>query len=532
MVKKKSEILEEGTTRTKGINALSSNIEAAKAISQILKSTLGPRGMDKMLIDSVGNSVITNDGVKILREMEVEHPGAKLLVDVAKTQESEVGDGTTTAVILSGELLKNAQKLIKRKIHPATIVRTYQKCAKYSLEILEKKSTKINTNDEKIMRQIVQTAMIGKSAEISKEHLSKLVFDAISFVKDIQINPIQRIKITKATGGNIESSSLVSGIVLDKNLAHPNMPTKIKNPKILLIDFPLEIRELEHDAKVQLNSYKEYENFIENEKKYLYSLVLKIKSIGCNGVICHKGIDDEVAYYLAKEGITAVRRVRRSDLEKLSFALNTNIVSSLEDIKKESLGVCLSLEQKVILNENYIFIEGCKNPKAITLFLKASTSHVLDELERAIEDSLGDLYSVLKSKAVVAGGGAIEVELYNELIKYSESFSGKQKIIAKSFAKSFLSIPKVLCENCGFETSNIMPKLVVVHKKGDNNAGIDGLKGMIKDTLNSGIVEPINVKMQAIKSASEASTMILRIDDIIAAKKLSEDNSEQQYMDY
>lgn len=524
---KKENILSDETTRTKGLDAQTSNIEAAKSVAAIIKSTLGPMGMDKMLIDSMGNSIVTNDGVKILQEMEIEHPAAKMLVEVAKTQEAEVGDGTTTAVILAGELLSKAQNLIAKKIHPTNIVRTYKLASIKALEILNKKAIKIDPTNEKVLYDICQTAMTGKIGDLSKEKLSKIIIKAIYLVKEDEGILKNRIKITKAAGGNIEDSFIVNGIVLDKELANPNMPIKIKDAKILLIDFPLEVRELDSDAKINLNSVSDYEEFLISEQNYLKSLVYKIKEIGANVVICQKGIDDSVAYFLAKENIIAIRRARRSDVEKLSFAIGKNIVSSYDGLLSENLGYAKLVERREILGENYIFVEGCSNPKAITIFLKGSTNHVLDETQRAIEDSLGDINSILKSKKIVAGAGAIEIELYKELLKYSKQFSGKEQIIIDAFAESFLVIPKTLCENCGFDEIDTIAKLISKHEKGEDKSGINGFRGVVNDIIKEdGIIEPINIKSQAIMSATEISAMILRIDDIIAAKRLTDENND------
>lgn len=523
MTRKTTDILDENTQRTKGADALTSNIAAAKAVSDIVKTTLGPMGMDKMLIDNFGNTTITNDGVKILREMEIEHPGAKLLVEVAKTQEAEVGDGTTSAVILAGEFLSQAEKLIKQKIHPTNIVRGYKLASVEALKILEKNSTLVNVSDEKILREICSTAMTGKVAEYSKDILSEIIFEAVSLVKDENGTLAKnRIKIQKATGGDISESSIIKGIVLDKEAANINMVSKVEKAKILLIDFALEIKELEADAKVNINSMAEYEEFLRAEQDYLKALVNKIKSIGANVVVCQKGIDDSVAYYLAKENILAIRRTRKSDMEKLSYALNKNVVSTPEDLKIENLGHASLVHKKEVLGENYIFVEGCQNPKAITLFLKASTQHILDEIERAVEDCIGDLNAILKSKKIVAGGGAIDTQIYTELTKFSKTFSGKDQIVINSYAESFLCIPKTLCENSGFDEIDTITKLISNHEKGMKNSGINGFTGICEDTQKIGIIEPINVKSQAIKSATESASMILRIDDIIAAKKLKE----------
>ncbi|MDA3856334.1 MAG: thermosome subunit alpha [Candidatus Woesearchaeota archaeon] len=525
MTRKTSDILDENTNRTKGIDALNSNIEAAKALANIVKTTLGPMGMDKMLIDSMGDTVITNDGVKILKEMEIEHPGAKLLVEVAKTQENEVGDGTTTAVILTGEFLSQAQNLIEQKIHPTTIIRAYKKASIKAIEVLTIASIKVNTNNPKVLKDISETAMTGKVAEGSKECLTKLIYEATKLVEENNSIPKKTIKIQKVVGGDTKDSSIVKGIVLDKDLANPNMPKQITDAKILLIDFPLEVRELDSDANLQINTPKDYDEFLNHEQDYLKQLAFRIKQIGANVVICQKGIDDNVSYYLAKEGIIATRRTRKSDLEKLSIALKKPIVNTIDDIDSSNLGDAQNVELKEILDDNYLFIEGVKNTKAITLILKASTSHLLDEIERAVDDALGDINAILKSKRLVAGGGAIELELHKELNNYAKTFQGKEQIIIESYAKAFLSIPKILCENSGFDEIETITKLIALHEKGKKQSGINGYEGVVEDTIKHKIVEPINIKEQAIKSATEISSMILRIDDIIAAKTLKSNSN-------
>ena len=516
---KKQDILQEDTQRTKGLDARESNIQAAIALADILKTTLGPQGLDKMLIDSMGDSIVTNDGVKILKEMEIEHPGAKILVDVAKTQESQVGDGTTTAVLLAGELLKKSKELLAQNIHPNLIAKGYKEVSLKTLTLLNSISQDVKTNNKKLIEDIAKTAMTGKIAELNMEKLSSILFEITQILKTENSLSINKLKIQKIPG-SLEESELIQGIVLDKNPAHSNMVKTLKNPNILLVDFALEIQEIEADAKVNINSLQEYEQFIESEKKYLKNLVLKIKETGANFIVCQKGIDDSVAYFLAKEGILASRRTRKSDLEKLSLALNTPIVSSYEDVNKENLGTCVLVQVKEIENEQYIFVENTPNKQTLTLLLKASTKHVRDELERAIEDALGDLNSIMKSKKIVAGGGAIECELVKELQKELKYLTGKEELIAKAFTESLLIIPKTLCQNSGFDEIEILSKLQKEHENGNSNSGINGFKGIVKDTLKESIIEPINVKEQAILSATEATCMILRIDDIIAARKL------------
>ncbi len=521
---KKQDILQEDTQRTKGLDARESNIQAAIALSDILKTTLGPQGLDKMLIDSMGESIITNDGVKILKEMEIEHPGAKILVDVAKTQESQVGDGTTSAVLLSGELLKKSKELLNQNIHPNQIVRIYKEVSNIAIKKLNEISTEVKTNNKKLIEDIAKTAMTGKIAELNMEKLSEILFEITQNLKEENSLPINKLKIQKMPG-SLEDSKIISGIVLDKNPAHPNMVRKLENPKILLVDFALEIQELESDAKVNINSLEEYEQFIESEKNYLKNLVFKIKETGADFIASQKGIDDSVAYYLAKEGILATRRTRKSDLEKLSLALNCPIISSYEDVNKENLGSCKEIEVKEIENEQYVFVEGTPNKKALTLLLKSSTKHFRDELERAIDDALGDISAILKSKKIVAGGGAVECELHNILKSELKKYQGKEELIANAFNEALLVIPKTLCQNSGFDEIEIISQLLKSHIEGNKNSGINGFKGIVKDTIKESIIEPINVKEQAILSATESSCMILRIDDIIAARKIHQDQS-------
>jgi thermosome len=522
MTNQNNNVLDENSTRTSGSTALNSNIAAAIAVSEIVKTTLGPMGMDKMLIDSYGNSVITNDGVKILQEMDIEHPGAKLLVGVAKTQESEVGDGTTSAVILSGEFLNSAKDLVNKKIHPTAITRSFKIGLNKALSILDSESVTINPKNKKLVMDICSTAMTGKIAEFSKESLSEMIYDAIMKVVDNDKISINKIKIQKSVGGDISDSYLVDGIVLDKNPANVNMPEKINNAKILVCDFPLEVRELDNDAKLNIGSVNEYEQFLENEKNYLLNIVNKICEIGTNVVICQKGIDDNVAYHLAKQGILAIRRTRKSDIERLNLVTGKKVVNNLEDIESSNLGTVSKVTVKKILKENYIFLEGFESSSCVTLFLKGSTEHVLDELERAIDDSIGDVNSVLKSKKIVAGGGAIEFELVKQLMEFSKTFIGKEQLILEAYAKSFLVIPKVLCENSGFDEIDTISELTALHEQGKSKSGLNCFTGVCSDTLKVKIVEPINVKSQAIKSATEISSMILRIDDVIAAKQIRE----------
>lgn len=520
----KQDILDSQTQRTKGVDALNSNIEATKALSQIIKTTLGPQGMDKMLIDSTGESIITNDGVKILQEMEIEHPGAQLLVEVAKTQEQEIGDGTTSAVILAGELLSQAQELLNKGIHPTLISKVFKQSSLQTLEFLNSLSHPIKKTEEKTIKDIASTAMTGKLAESSKEQLSKLLFESVSTLKDITTIDKNSITIVKSTGGAIDESSLVHGVVLDKMKAHPNMVNSLENPKVLLTDSALEVQELENQANISIQNAKEYQDFLEAEQEYLQNLAQKIIESGANIVVSQKGIDDNLAYFLAKQGIIAIRRCKKSDLEKLQKALNSSIISSLDDISKEHIGSCENVEVKTINDEEYVFFEGCPNPQSLSLLLRASTKQTVDELERAINDALGVIRTIINSKEIVAGGGAIEIELHKQLLEYSKTLPGKEQLIAQHFANSILSIPNTLCENAGFEKIETISTLISYHEKGYDKAGLNGDMGIINNTMKSAIIEPSLLKSQAISSATETAIMILRIDDIIAAKQLSQNN--------
>lgn len=520
----KQDILGSQTQRTKGVDALQSNIEAAKAVAQIIKTTLGPLGMDKMLIDSTGESIITNDGVKILKEMEIEHPGAQLLVEVARTQEQEIGDGTTSAVILTGEFLLQAQELLNKGIHPTIISNTFKKTSLEATKILESIGFTINSNKEKAIKDIAATAMTGKLAESSKEYLSQLLFECVNALNDSHALQKETIKIVKATGGAISQSSLVKGIILDKKRAHPNMPNHIENPKILLVDIALEVQELENQANISIQNAKEYEEFLAAEAKYLEELAQSIIQSGAKVVISQKGIDDSLAYFLAKHGIIAIRRTKKSDLEKLSKALQTPIISSPQDITSIQLKACGRVDCKELNDEEFIFIEECPNPQAISLLLRAPTRQTVDELERAIDDALGVVRTILKSTSIVAGGGAVELELHKQLNNYAKTLSGKEQLIAKSFSQALLAIPNTLCENAGLEKIETISTLLSLHEKGYEKAGLNGHEGIVKNTLERAIVEPTQLKLQALSSATQTATMILRIDDIIAAKKLEPQN--------
>jgi len=514
-------ILADNTQRTKGKDAQSNNIMAAKLVAETVRTTLGPKGMDKMLVDSMGNVVITNDGVTILEEMQIEHPAAKMIVEVAKTQENEVGDGTTTAVILVGELLKNAERLLEQDVHPTMIIKGYRLAAEKAQIILNNMSEKIKLDDDSILEKIALTAMTGKGAEVAKELLAKLAVKAVKQVmemdKDKIIVDLSDIKLEKKTGGGIEDSKLIRGIVLDKGRIHSGMPKIVKNAKIALLDIAVEIKNLETDTKISITSPDQLHGFIEQEEKMLRDMVDKIKASGANVVFCQKGIDDVAQHFLNKYGIYAIRRVSQSDMNKLARATNGNIVSNLNDLSKEDLGSAGIVHEDKVGDEEMTYVEECKSAKAVTFLIRGGTEHVIDEAERAIKDALGDIISALKDGRVVAGGGAAEVEVARNLRLFANSLSGREQLAVLSFADAMEVVPRTLAENAGLDPIDIITELKSKHDEGKKWAGLDVFSGKVIDSWKAGVVEPLKIKTQAVKSASEVAELILRIDDVIAA---------------
>ncbi len=518
-------ILPENVIRQTGKTAQKSNIAAAIAVAETVKTTLGPRGMDKMLVDSIGDIIITNDGVTILDEMEIEHPAAKMLVEVAKAQNEEVGDGTTTAVVISGELLKEAETLIDQNIHPTIITHGYRMAKEKALEVLEKISKPVTTKDKELLKKIAMTAMTGKNAEVARTDLSELVVDAILTVVEEDngkvVIDLDKIKLEKKEGASVEESELIKGIVLDKEKVHPAMPTKVKDAKIALIDAALEIKGPETDAQIRITDPTQLQGFIEQEEKMLKEMVEKIAETGANVVFCQKGIDDLAQHFLAKKGILAVRRVKKSDMEALSRATGGKIVTTLDDLSKDDLGYAGLVEEKKIAGESMIFVRDCKDPKSVTLLVRGGTEHVVEEVYRAVEDALGAVASALESGRVVPGGGASEAEIAKELRRYAEKVGGREQLAINAFANAIESIPKTLAENAGMDPIDTIVDLRAKHDKGEVSAGVDVINMEISNMEKAGVVEPLKVKTQAIKSAAEAAEMILRIDDVIAAKKTS-----------
>ncbi len=509
-------ILAQDTQRTLGRDAQRNNILAAKAVAETVRTTLGPKGMDKMIVDSIGDITVTNDGVTILEEMQIEHPTAKMIVEVAKTQEAQVGDGTTTAVILAGELLKNAERLLDQNIHPTVIVKGYRLAAEKSQKILEQMAETITPKDKERLRSIILTAITGKGAESSKDKLADVLLEAVGAVSEEEKLDMDDIKIEKKTGGSTEDTELIKGIVLDKERVHSTMPKKVLNAKIALLDCAMEVKETESDAKIQVTDPTQLQAFIDREEETLREMVDKITSTGANVVFCQKGIDDLAQYFLAKKGIYAARRVAKSDLEKLSRATGAIIVSKIAALTQEDLGYAGLVEEQKKGDEDFTYIRECKNPKSVTIILHGGTEHVLDETERAVKDALGDVKAALESGKVVAGAGATEMELSKKLKEYANTLSGREQLAALAFAEAIEIVPRTLAENAGLDPIDMLTELKSRHQDGNKWAGLDVFEGKVVDAWAAGIIEPLKIKLQAVKSATEVAQMILRIDDVIA----------------
>jgi thermosome len=525
-------ILKEGTQRTVGRDAQRMNITAARIIAEAVRTTLGPKGMDKMLVDSLGDITITNDGVTILKEMDVEHPAAKMVIEVAKTQDNEVGDGTTTAVVIAGELLKRAEELLDQEIHAAVISSGYRLAANKAMEILNEIAIPIGKDDDEMLRKVAATAMTGKGAEVALEKLSDIVVKAVKMIVE-EVNgkyraDTENIKIEKRHGGSVEDTVLVKGIVLDKEVVHPGMPKTVKNAKILLLDSALEVKETEIDAKIRITDPDKLQKFIEQEEKMLKDMVDKIARAGANVVFCQKGIDDLAQYYLAKAGILAVRRVKQSDIEKLAKATGAKILTDLRDISPSDLGEAELVEERKVGDEKMVFVEGCKNPRSVTILVRGGTEHVVDEIARGIEDGIRVVACAIEDGKVVAGAGAPEMELSLRLKQWAPSIGGREQLAIEAFATALEIIPRTLAENAGIDPIDVIVNLKAAHEKGQKYAGVDVDTGNVVDMKERGVIEPLRVKTQAIQSATEVAVMILRVDDVIAAKGLEKEKEKEK----
>lgn len=507
-------ILPEGTNRSVGRDAQRNNILAGKVLAETVRTTLGPKGMDKMLVDGLGDIVVTNDGVTILKEMDIEHPAAKMLVEVAKTQEDEVGDGTTTAVIIAGELLKKSESLLDQDIHPTIIAIGYRQAAEKAQEILD--DIAIDSVDEETLIKVAMTAMTGKGTEAAREPLAKLIVDAVQKVAEDGAVDTDNIKIEKKDGAVVEDSTLVEGVIVDKERVHPGMPSEVKDAKIALVNSPLEVKETEVDAEIRITDPAQMQAFIEQEEKMVKDMVDKVAESGANVLFAQKGIDDLAQHYLSKAGILAVRRVKKSDIEKLARATGANVVTNLEDLTADDLGEAGIVEERKVSGEEMIFVEECSVAKSVTLFVRGSTKHIVDEIVRAIEDAIGVVAATVEDDKVVAGGGAPEIAMAKKLKDYADSISGREQLAVNAFAEALEIVPKTLAENAGLDSIDSLVDLRAAH---ENSAvmGLDVFTGKVADMKEAGVIEPKRVKKQAIQSASEAAEMILRIDDVIAS---------------
>jgi archaeal chaperonin len=513
-------ILKEGSTRTRGRDAQGMNITAAKAVASAVRTTLGPKGMDKMLVDTIGDVVITNDGVTILKEMDIEHPAAKMMVEVAKTQDDEVGDGTTTAVVIAGELLKKAEDLLEQDVHPTIIAAGYRQAAEKAQALLKDLAFDVKSTDKALLKNIAGTAMTGKGAEASKDKLCDLVVRAVTMITDDDGKvDIENIKVEKKTGGSIEDSEIVEGVLIDKERVHPSMPKKVVNAKILLLNAAVEFKKTEVDAEINITSPDQLQAFLDEEERMVKGIVDKIVKSGANVLFCQKGIDDIAQHYLAKAGLFATRRVKKSDMEKLARATGATLVSSIDAISKDELGKAGLVEERKVGGEEMTFVEQCKNPKAVSIIIKGGTEHVVDELERAIHDALRVVGVVVEDKKVVAGGGAVETELSLRLREYGATVGGRAQLAIEAFASALEVIPRTLAENAGLDPIDMLVEIRAAHEKGKKTHGLNVFEGKAVDMRAAGVVEPLRVKTQAISSAAEAAVMILRIDDVIASSK-------------
>ncbi len=518
-------ILKEGTSQTRGKTAQSNNIAAAKAVANSVRSTLGPKGMDKMLVDSMGDVVITNDGATILKEMDIEHPAAKMIIEVAKTQEQHCYDGTTTAVVLAGELLKRSEDLIEQNVHPTVICEGFRLAAEKAMTILSQHGIDVNSEQSKMLNEVAKTALTGKSAGAVREFLADICVRAVICVggedDGERYVDLDDIKVQKKQGGSIRDSTLIDGILLDKERVHSGMPRSINNASIALINSAIEVKKTEVDAKIQITNPNQLASFLDEEEGYLKGLVDKIQSSGANVVICQKGIDDLAQHYMAKSGIFAIRRAKKSDMEALSKATGASIITNIDDLNSDELGHASKVEEKKIGDSDMVFITGCESAKSVSVLLRGGTEHVVDEIRRAFDDAVGVVSVAWEDGTVLTGGGSVLAALSRDLRNYAEGVGGREQMAIEAFAGALEVIPRTLAENAGLDPVNTIIDLRKAHAEGKSNYGVNVYDGGVKDMLAANVVEPQRVVEQAIQSATETATMILRIDDVISAKSAS-----------
>jgi thermosome len=517
-------ILREGTSRTRGSEALNNNIEAAKVIAEIVKSSLGPKGMDKMIVDSFGDITITNDGATILKEMDVQHPAAKMMVEVSKTQDNEMGDGTATVVVVAGELLNKAKSLIEKDVHPTIIVDGYRKAAEKALEIYDEIAIPVKPGDKGALKKIAITSLYSKITSEDRDVLSDIVVDAVLQVAQstdgkFEVD-IDNVKVEKKEGGSIADTSIVQGIIIDKEMVHPGMPRRVEKAKIALLDCALEVEKTEFDSKLNIERPEQMQSFLDAEEQIMRDMVEKIVKSGASFVICQKGIDDLVQHFLAEEKISAVRRVKKSDIEKLSKATGGTIVTNIKDLTSKQLGYADLVEERKVADDRMTFIEGCRNAKSVSILVRGGTERVVDEVERSVHDAISVVKDMMLEPKMVAGGGAPEAEVARRLRLFATKISGREQLAVRDFAESLEIVPVALAENAGLNTIDALVELRSLHEKGALWAGICPFHGKVEDMKKLEVFEPVGVKKQIIKSATEVCSMILRVDDIMSASKM------------
>jgi len=517
-------VLREGSTQSRGKRAQTNNIQAAKLVAELVKTSLGPRGMDKMLVDSMGDLTITNDGATMLKEIDVQHPAAKMMVEIAKAVDGEVGDGTTSSVILAGALLGNAEKLLEKGVHPMLIVNGYRKAAHQAQKILDEIAIGVEAEDKATLTKIARTSMASKIVSNDSAELAALVVDALLQVVEKTSEgkdtvDLDNLKVEKKVGGSLKDTSLIKGIILDKEVAHSGMPKRVEKARIALVSSALEIEKTEFDAKINISNPAQMQQFLDEETRMLKGMVEKITESGANVLICQKGMDDMAQHYLAKAGILSVRRVKESDMVKLAKATGARIVNGLDGLSKADIGQAGLVEERKIEDDKWTFVEGCKNPKAVTVFIRGGSQRVVDEVERSMHDAIMVVKDVLENPAIVAGGGAVEEELSYRLNKWSSKLEGREQLAAEQFAAALEAIPQALAVNAGFDPIDIQVALREKHGAGKIWYGVDVLGTGVRDMLEKDVIEPVGIKEQIIKSATEATCMILRIEDVIASSK-------------
>ncbi len=521
-------VLKEGTERERGKGATANNIAAARAVADAVRSTLGPRGMDKMLVDSMGDITITNDGVTILKEVDVEHPAAKMIVEVAKTQDQQCGDGTTTAVVLAGELLKRSEYLLEQNVHPTVITRGFQLAVQEARRLLEAEiGTPVKTEDDAVLRDCAVTAMGSKGVVGSRDGLADITVRAVKRIAEQRggktICDVDQIKVEKRHGGTVSDTELIEGIVLDKERGHPRMPTEVASAKIALLNSALEIKKTEIEGKINIKSPSQIQSFLDEEDKTFHKMVAAIKAAGANVVVCQKGIDDVVLHYLAKEGIYAVKQVKESDLQKLARATGGKVVTGVKELTSADLGMAAHVDERKVGEDHMTFVTGCANPRSVSILVRGGTEHVTQEVERSLHDALKVVGSVLEDGVVCPGGGATEVDLAVRLRKWAGTVGGREQLAVEAFAQSLEAVPWALAENGGYDSINTLIELRSAHDgaKANRNVGVNLADGKAADMWKLRVIEPARVKRQALTSAVEVASMVLRIDDIIASKKSS-----------